>query len=95
MATKGAKVERNSVATNHTKSNMKQKRKAYPNQLSTVVLKGDAKQLAEGIDGKTISVTRTVIDYKGKPEIVVADNANIQFEHSGQHKVGQSGKKGG
>jgi len=46
---------------------------AYPNQLLTVVLKGDAKQLASQIEGKTISVEGTVIDYKGKPEIVVTD----------------------
>jgi hypothetical protein len=52
---------------------------AYPNQLLTVVLKGDAKQLASQIEGKTISVEGAVIDYKGKPEIVVTDPNKISI----------------
>jgi len=44
---------------------------AYPSQLLTVVLKGDAKQLASQIEGKKVTVEGTVIDYKGKPEIVI------------------------
>jgi hypothetical protein len=51
---------------------------AYPNQLLTVALKGNAKILATSIDNKLISITGTVIDYKGKPEIVVSDSAMVQ-----------------
>ena len=46
---------------------------AYPNQLLTLALKGDAKDLAKQIDGKDISIVGTVIDYKGKPEIIIND----------------------
>jgi hypothetical protein len=45
----------------------------YPKQLLTVVLKGDARQLAGQIDDKTVTVQGKVIDYQGKPEIVVVD----------------------
>lgn len=45
----------------------------YPNQLLTVVLKGDAKTIASKIDGKTMMVTGKVIEYKGKPEIVITN----------------------
>lgn len=44
---------------------------AYPDSPLTVVLKGDTRSLAEGLDGKTITVTGKVIDYKGKLEIMV------------------------
>ncbi|WP_121811987.1 S1/P1 nuclease [Mucilaginibacter kameinonensis] len=50
---------------------------AYPNQLLTVVLKGDAKQLAGQVKDKTITVLGKVIDFKGKPEIVVTDKESI------------------
>jgi hypothetical protein len=46
---------------------------AYPDQPMTVVLRGSARPVAVGIDGKTITVTGTVTMYKGKPEIVVND----------------------
>jgi hypothetical protein len=46
---------------------------AYPDQLLTVVLKGDAKDFYKGLDGQTISVTGKVVSYKDKPEIVVTD----------------------
>jgi hypothetical protein len=46
---------------------------AYPDQPMTVVLRGNARSVAVGIDGKTITVTGTVTLYKGKPEIVVND----------------------
>jgi hypothetical protein len=45
----------------------------YPNQLLTVVLRGEAANLASAIDGKVIRVTGKVEMYKGKPEIVVRD----------------------
>ncbi|MDP9079949.1 MAG: S1/P1 nuclease [Bacteroidota bacterium] len=47
----------------------------YPNSLFTIVLRGDAKSL--DLDGKLICVTGKVIDYKGKPEIVVTDKSQI------------------
>jgi hypothetical protein len=52
---------------------------AYPNQLLTIVLKGDAKQLASQIEGKTISVEGTVIDYKGRPEMVITEAGKISI----------------
>ena len=51
---------------------------AYPNSLFTVVLRGDVKGLADNLDGKSICVTGKVIDYKGKPEIVVTDKGEIE-----------------
>ena len=50
---------------------------AYPDQLMTVVLKGAAKDLYTGIDGKTVCVTGKIILYKGKPEIIVTDPAML------------------
>ncbi|MCQ6957326.1 S1/P1 nuclease [Mucilaginibacter aquariorum] len=52
---------------------------AYPNQLLTVALKGKAKDLGNQIDTKTITVEGEVIDYKGKPEIIITDPAKIKF----------------
>ena len=51
----------------------------YPNQQLTLALKGAAKDLASKIDGKVIIVNGTVIDYKGKPEIIVTDPAQITY----------------
>lgn len=52
---------------------------AYPNQLLTVALKGNAKELGNQLDNKTIIVQGEVVDYKGKPEIIVTDSAKIKF----------------
>ncbi len=52
---------------------------AYPNQLLTVALKGQAKDLGNQLTNKTITVEGEVIDYKGKPEIVVTDPSKIKF----------------
>lgn len=49
----------------------------YPDSPLTVVLRGDAKSL--NVDGKTITVTGQVIDYKGKPEIIVTDKNQVKF----------------
>ncbi len=49
---------------------------AYPNSLFTVVLRGSAKGLE--LDGKLICVSGKVIDYKGKPEIVVTNPKQIE-----------------
>jgi len=51
---------------------------AYPNQLLTVALKSGAKELGNQLDGKSITVEGEVIDYKGKPEIIVNDPAKIK-----------------
>ena len=50
---------------------------AYPNQQLTVALKGAAKSLGAGLEAKTITVTGKVIDYKGKPEIILTETAQI------------------
>jgi hypothetical protein len=46
---------------------------AYPNQLLTVVLRGEAKKLGADLDGKTIRVSGKITEYKGKPQIEVVD----------------------
>ena len=46
---------------------------AYPDQLLTIVLRGDAKDIYNGWNGQTISVTGKIVSYKDKPEIVVTD----------------------
>ena len=53
---------------------------AYPNQLMTVVLRGEAKNAYEGIDGKTICVTGKVEMYRDKPEIVVTSMKQINLK---------------
>jgi hypothetical protein len=53
---------------------------AYPNQLLTVAFKGTAKGLANQLMDKTISVTGTVIDFKGKPEIVVTGKDQLSLK---------------
>jgi hypothetical protein len=50
---------------------------AYPNQLLTVVLREGAKDKGKDLEGKDISVTGKLIEYKGKPEIVVTDAASL------------------
>ena len=52
---------------------------AYPNQLLTIALKGRAKDLGTGIDNKVITVEGEVVDYKGKPEIIITDPSKIKF----------------
>lgn len=52
----------------------------YPDQLVTVLLRGAAKTLAENIDGKMITVTGKVIDYKGRPEIEVREAAELSMK---------------
>ncbi|MCD8739098.1 S1/P1 nuclease [Mucilaginibacter roseus] len=52
---------------------------AYPNQLLTVALKGKAKELGNQLGNKTITVEGEVIDYKGKPEIIITDPAKIKL----------------
>ncbi|GAB3921924.1 S1/P1 nuclease [Mucilaginibacter myungsuensis] len=52
---------------------------AYPNQMLTVALKGKAKELGAQLENKMITVEGDVIDYKGKPEIIITDPAKIKF----------------
>jgi hypothetical protein len=47
----------------------------YPNQLLTVVFKGDTNGMAKDLNGKRIVLRGKIEMYKGKPEIIV-DNAN-------------------
>lgn len=51
----------------------------FPDQLVTLLLRGNAKTLAENIDGKIITVTGKVIDYKGRPEIEVKEAAELSI----------------
>jgi len=52
---------------------------AYPNQLLTVVLRGEAKDKFTDLEGKTITVTGKLVNYKSKPEIVVADPRQLKI----------------
>lgn len=54
----------------------------HPNQLLTIVIKGEDRGKFKGkpeVDykGREVCVTGTVIDFKGKPEIVVTDPSQI------------------
>ncbi|MBL4675666.1 MAG: S1/P1 nuclease [Mucilaginibacter sp.] len=53
---------------------------AYPNQMLTLAFKGKTKALAGTLEGKTVSISGQVIDYKGKPEIIIttADQVKVQ-----------------
>jgi len=55
----------------------------HPNQLLTVVIKGeDRSKFKDAPDeyfkGRNVCVTGKLIDYKGKPEIVVSDPSQIK-----------------
>jgi hypothetical protein len=52
---------------------------AYPNQTLTIALKEKAKEVGIQIDNKTITVEGQVIDYKGKPQIIITDPSKIKF----------------
>ena len=51
---------------------------AYHNQL-TVALKGKAEELGNQLDDKMITVEGEVIDYRGKPEIIITDPSKLKF----------------
>jgi len=56
----------------------------YPDQLFTVVIWGSTRGLFEDepealFDGRRICVTGTIVEYKGKPQIVVEDPAQIEI----------------
>ena len=56
---------------------------AHPNEVLTLLIKGDdrkkfTKAPEDLFNGKNVTVTGTVIDYKGKPEIIITDPAQIK-----------------
>ncbi len=54
---------------------------SYPNNLFTgVILKDDAAKVGDvsGLTGKTVDITGTIKEYKGKPEIVVKSPDQIK-----------------
>jgi hypothetical protein len=56
----------------------------HPNELVTLIIKGDDRKKfttapEEAFKDKTITVTGTLIDYKGKPEIVITDPGQIKI----------------
>jgi hypothetical protein len=60
----------------------------HPNQLITVVIKGEDRGKFRNAPedyykGKNVCITGTVIDYKGKPEIVVSDSTQIIINPAG------------
>lgn len=54
---------------------------AYPNQLATVVLKGEAKEhfATSYIDGKVLTVVGIVSAYKGKPQMVITESKQLSI----------------
>ena len=62
---------------------------AHPNQLLTVVIKSEDRSKFTGkpedeYKDKNVCVTGTIINFKGKPEIVLSDPANIKLDTSAQ-----------
>ncbi|TFF34550.1 hypothetical protein [Mucilaginibacter psychrotolerans] len=53
---------------------------AYLDQLLSPVLREDAKDKFKDLEGKVITVTGKVIDYKGKPEIIVTDEQQLKID---------------
>ena len=51
----------------------------YPKQLLTIALKGKVMELMPKLAGKTITVIGKAIFYNGKPEIVVTETDQVQF----------------
>jgi hypothetical protein len=60
----------------------------HPNQLLTIVIKGEDRSKFKGqpeddYKDKNICITGTIIDFKGKPEIVLSDPVNIKLDAGG------------
>jgi DNA/RNA endonuclease YhcR with UshA esterase domain len=58
---------------------------SHPNELLTLLIKGDDRKKfktapEEEFKGKTVCVTGQVIDYKGKPEIIITDPEQIKVQ---------------
>lgn len=69
-----AKVYGSKVLDNMTLMNLGA---SYPDQLLTVVLRGDARDAYKGLDRQVVCVTGKVVSYKDKPEIIVTDPTMI------------------
>jgi hypothetical protein len=59
---------------------------SHPNELLTLVIKGDDRKKfktppEEAFKGKKVCITGTVIDYKGKPEIVITEVEQIKEDN--------------
>jgi DNA/RNA endonuclease YhcR with UshA esterase domain len=57
----------------------------HPNQLLTIVIKGEDRGKFKGkpeddYKGRAVCVTGTIIDFKGKPEIVVTDPDQLKLD---------------
>jgi DNA/RNA endonuclease YhcR with UshA esterase domain len=57
----------------------------YPNQLLTVMIEGKDRRKfkdapEEAFKGRTVCVTGKIIEYKGKPEIVVSDPSELKLD---------------
>jgi DNA/RNA endonuclease YhcR with UshA esterase domain len=58
---------------------------SHPNKALTILIKGDDRKKfkvapEEYFKGKKVCITGQVIDYKGKPEIVVTDTLQIKLQ---------------
>jgi len=49
----------------------------YPDQLLTLVMRNDTKSMADSLDYKMLCVTGKLVDYNGKPEIIVTEKEQI------------------
>jgi len=57
----------------------------HPNELLTLFIKGDDRKKfkiapEEAFKGKKVCITGQIIDYKGKPEIVITDTLQIKLQ---------------
>lgn len=58
---------------------------SHPNELLTLIIKGDDRKKfktapEETFKGKKVCITGQIIDYKGKPEIVITDVSQIKLQ---------------
>ena len=58
---------------------------AHPNELLTLLIKGDDRKKfkdapEESLKGKKVCITGQIVDYKGKPEIIITDPAQIKLQ---------------
>lgn len=58
---------------------------AHPDELLTLVIKGDDRKKfstppEEAFNGKKVCITGQVVDYKGKPEIIITDPGQIKLQ---------------
>jgi hypothetical protein len=51
----------------------------YPNQIMTIVLKGEAQTAYKRLDGRRVCVTGKIVEYRGKPEIIITDPKKLEF----------------